>query len=212
MLSAFVSNGSPLCSRINSPKKELSLCHSKPVVYFCQQKNIGAKDVVQKFRQRPEPHELNLNSVVVTPEQVPSSYDKIDKKEIFEEKNGGWQKKGSQGMAVLCGLGYWVNGFRCFPWLGLNFHMANYLSMHPSTLQLVQNSSNLPMVAKPLYGILSDALYINGAHRIPYIAIGGQFASLSLLCFLLFIFPRFYVFLKFVFVSTFCQFQLNDIW
>lgn len=176
MLSAFVSNGSPLCSRIiNSPKKELSLCHSKPVVYFCQQKNIGAKNVVQKFLQRPEAHVLNLNSVVVTPEQVPSSNDKIGKKEIFEEKNGGWQKKGSQGMAVLCGLGYWVNGFRCFPWLGLNFHMANYLSMHPSTLQLVQNSGCLPMVAKPLYGILSDALYISGAHRIPYIAIGGQF-------------------------------------
>lgn len=76
-------------------------------------------------------------------------------------------------MLVLCGLGYWVQGFRCFPWLALNFHMAHNLSLHPSTLQLVQNSGNLPMVAKPLYGILSDALYIGGAHRIPYICIGG---------------------------------------
>ncbi|KAH9681576.1 hypothetical protein WN943_029270 [Citrus x changshan-huyou] len=75
-------------------------------------------------------------------------------------------------MLVLCGLGYWVQGFRCFPWLALNFHMAHNLSLHPSTLQLVQNSGNLPMVAKPLYGILSDALYIGGAHRIPYICIG----------------------------------------
>lgn len=30
------------------------------------------------------------------------------------------------------------------------------------------------MVAKPLYGILSDALYIGGARRVPYISIGGM--------------------------------------
>ncbi|KAL0349066.1 UNVERIFIED_CONTAM: putative folate-biopterin transporter 9, chloroplastic [Sesamum angustifolium] len=82
-------------------------------------------------------------------------------------------------MMVLCGLGYYVNGFRGFPWLALNFHMAHNLNMHPSTLQLVQNSGNLPMVAKPLYGILSDALYIGGAHRIPYVSIGVLLQALS---------------------------------
>ncbi|CAB4292479.1 unnamed protein product [Prunus armeniaca] len=75
-------------------------------------------------------------------------------------------------MLFLCGFGYWMQGFRCFPWLALNFHMAHNLNMHPSTLQLVQHSGNLPMVAKPFYGILSDALYISGAHRLPYISIG----------------------------------------
>ncbi|KAK4406013.1 putative folate-biopterin transporter 9, chloroplastic [Sesamum angolense] len=70
----------------------------------------------------------------------------------------------------------WVQGF---PWLALNFHMAHNLNMHPSTLQLVQNSGNLPMVAKPLYGILSDALYIGGAHRIPYVSIGVLLQALS---------------------------------
>ncbi|XP_031377480.1 probable folate-biopterin transporter 8, chloroplastic [Punica granatum] len=82
-------------------------------------------------------------------------------------------------MSVLCGFGYWVQGFRCFPWLALNFHMAHNLSLHPSALQLVQNSGNLPMVAKPLYGILSDAFYINGAHRLPYISIGVLLQVLS---------------------------------
>ncbi|KAH7573147.1 hypothetical protein ACOSP7_006599 [Xanthoceras sorbifolium] len=86
---------------------------------------------------------------------------------------------GVEQMLVLCGLGYWVQGFRCFPWLALNFHMAHNLHLHPSTLQLVQNSANLPMVAKPLYGILSDALYIGGAHRIPYICIGVLLQILS---------------------------------
>ncbi|XP_021725244.1 probable folate-biopterin transporter 9, chloroplastic isoform X1 [Chenopodium quinoa] len=75
-------------------------------------------------------------------------------------------------MLVLCGLGYWVQGFRCFPWLALNFHMAQNLNYDPSTLQWVQYCGILPMVAKPFYGILSDALYIGAAHRIPYICIG----------------------------------------
>ncbi|GAB4851368.1 hypothetical protein Ancab_030769 [Ancistrocladus abbreviatus] len=82
-------------------------------------------------------------------------------------------------MLLLCGFGYWVQGFRCFPWLALNFHMAHNLDFQPSVLQLVQNSGNLPMVAKPLYGILSDALYIGGAHRIPYVSIGVLLQVLS---------------------------------
>jgi len=91
------------------------------------------------------------------------------------EENGGGGKMGSKKMLMLllCGFGYWIQGFRCFPWLALNFHMAHNLNFHPSTLQLVQNSGNLPMVAKPFYGILPDALYIGGAHRIPYVIIGG---------------------------------------
>lgn len=74
---------------------------------------------------------------------------------------------------LLCALGYWVQGSRCFPWLALNFHMAHCLNLKPSTLQLVQYTASLPMVAKPLYGVLSDVLYIGGARRVPYISIGG---------------------------------------
>lgn len=95
-----------------------------------------------------------------------------------EGRRGVFQD-GSQHMLGLCGFGYWVQGFRCFPWLALNLHMVHNLKFHPSTLQLVQNSANLPMAAKPLYGILSDALYIGGAHRIPYISIGVILQVLS---------------------------------
>ncbi|KAF3432307.1 hypothetical protein FNV43_RR27047 [Rhamnella rubrinervis] len=77
------------------------------------------------------------------------------------------------------GLGYWVQGFRCFPWMAVNFFLKDALHVHPSTLQLLLNSSNLPMVAKPLYGILSDAVYIAGQHRIPYIAIGALLQAVS---------------------------------
>lgn len=81
---------------------------------------------------------------------------------------------GGKQMLFLCGMGYWLQGFRCFPWLALNFHMAQALNLDPSTLQLVQFSANLPMVAKPLYGILSDAVYFGDAHRLPYISFGGE--------------------------------------
>ncbi|KAJ9558714.1 hypothetical protein OSB04_013328 [Centaurea solstitialis] len=94
----------------------------------------------------------------------------IKKKET--EKKQDTNVHGIHSLLNLCGFGYWVQGFRCFPWLALNFHMANNLNLNPSTLQLVQNFANLPMVAKPFYGILSDALFIGGSHRLPYISIG----------------------------------------
>lgn len=78
---------------------------------------------------------------------------------------------------LLLGFGFWVQGLRCFPWLGVNFFLKDGLRMDPSTLQILQNSANLPMIAKPFYGILSDSFYIFGQHRIPYIAVGGNILS-----------------------------------
>ncbi len=79
----------------------------------------------------------------------------------------------------VCGLGYLVQGFRCFPWLALNFHLTRGLGLTPAALQLVQNAGNLPLVAKPLFGVLSDAVYVGRAHRLPYISIGGTHQSIS---------------------------------
>ncbi|RAL46945.1 hypothetical protein DM860_016579 [Cuscuta australis] len=80
---------------------------------------------------------------------------------------------------VLLGLGFWVQGFRCFPWMAVNFFLKDGLRVDPSTLQILQSSANLPMVAKPFYGILSDSVYIYGQHRIPYIAFGALLQALS---------------------------------
>lgn len=117
-----------------------------------------------------------LNPIIISPDDKISLITKQPEQNlIFDGKKGFLHHE----MMVLCALGYYVNGFRGFPWLALNFHMAHGLNMHPSTLQLVQNSANLPMVAKPFYGILSDALYIGGAHRIPYVSIGGKTLKLA---------------------------------
>ncbi|KAL4273435.1 hypothetical protein GQ457_13G026430 [Hibiscus cannabinus] len=127
--------------------------------------------IFRSFQQQ-KPKTQFLNPVVGT------SPGEVSVREEEKSKGSLWQD-GFQEMLGLCGLGYWVQGFRCFPWLALNFHMAHDLNLNPSTLQLVQNFGNLPMVAKPLFGILSDALYIGGAHRIPYICIGVLLQVLS---------------------------------
>ncbi|ANM62933.1 Major facilitator superfamily protein [Arabidopsis thaliana] len=57
--------------------------------------------------------------------------------------------------------------------------MAHCLNLKPSTLQLVQYTASLPMVAKPLYGVLSDVLYIGGARRVPYISVGVLLQGLA---------------------------------
>jgi hypothetical protein len=44
---------------------------------------------------------------------------------------------------------------------------------------LSQNAGNLPLIAKPLFGVLSDTVYISRAHRLPYIPIGGMPAETS---------------------------------
>ncbi|KAK9289953.1 hypothetical protein L1049_008115 [Liquidambar formosana] len=76
-------------------------------------------------------------------------------------------------------LGFWVQGLRCFPWMGVNYFLKDGLKVDPSTLQVLLNSANLPMVGKPLYGVVSDAVYIGGQHRIPYLAIGVFLQAVS---------------------------------
>lgn len=63
--------------------------------------------------------------------------------------------------------------------MAVNFFLKDGLKVDPSTLQLLQNSANLPMVGKPFYGVISDAVYIGGQHRIPYIAIGALLQAIS---------------------------------
>lgn len=154
------------------PQKPSSLTYSKPI---------------RCFQHPHNPNAINKPTIFINPSPVNVKKKKKQKMMVYErEERGFLQVVGSRQMLLLCGFGYWVQGFRCFPWLALNFHMANNLSLHPSILQLVQNSGNLPMVAKPLYGILSDAIYIGGAHRIPYIVIGGKLTFPYTLSFIFF--------------------------
>nr|GMD84625.1 probable folate-biopterin transporter 8, chloroplastic [Ipomoea batatas] len=189
MISALRCNGNPVIigsSRIQTRRKTQSLLHSKLISCAKNGNPSYLKGAIDKYwRAKFDKQLININPIVIDEEGGGSLLpDKPKKRGVVEEKGA---QLGRQQMMVLCGFGYWVQGFRAFPWLALNFHMAHGMKMHPSTLQLVQNSGNLPFVAKPLYGILSDALYIGGDHRLPYISIGvflqvlawGQLAIIS---------------------------------
>ncbi|KAF7837400.1 FBT8 [Senna tora] len=147
-----------------TPQRTPSLPYSKPILCFQHHQN---------------PNAIDKPTIFINPSQGDGKKKKKLEIVYVKKEKRGFPQVGSTQMLTLCGFGYWVQGFRCFPWLALNFHMANNLNLHPSLLQLVQNTGNLPMVAKPLYGILSDAIYIGGAHRIPYIAIGVLLQVLS---------------------------------
>lgn len=79
---------------------------------------------------------------------------------------------------VVLGVGFLVQGLRCFPWRAIRFFLKDDLGVDASTLQALNISVNLPLVAKPLYGIISDVVYIRGQHRIPYLAVGGIYIHL----------------------------------
>ncbi|KAF6990013.1 hypothetical protein CFC21_007274 [Triticum aestivum] len=79
----------------------------------------------------------------------------------------------------VIGVGFWVQGFRLFPWLGVNFFLKDAMGVPSSSLQILQASATLPMVAKPLLGLLSDAVPIRGCRRLPYVAIGALLQAVS---------------------------------
>ncbi|GLT42070.1 hypothetical protein SLA2020_160920 [Shorea laevis] len=157
------------CRRVSSHQ-----LHLKPIYCSSQHHKIPSSPNTIENR-KPKTHDID--PIILTTTREVSH--KKEKKNRGNEEKSWFSHAGREEMMVLCGFGYWVQGFRCFPWLALNFHMAHNLNLYPSTLQLVQNFGNLPMVAKPLYGVLSDALSIGGAHRIPYISIGVFLQVLS---------------------------------
>ncbi|CAL0301756.1 unnamed protein product [Lupinus luteus] len=152
--------------------------HKLPLPYTPQSLSSYSKKPIFCFQQW-NPNVINNPKPTFMVETNQCVIKEKKKKQRVYEKERVQNEDGSKQMMLLCGFGYWVQGFRCFPWLAINFHMANNLNLDPSILQLVQNSANLPMVAKPLYGVLSDTIYIGGAHRIPYICIGVLLQALS---------------------------------
>ncbi|KFK31065.1 hypothetical protein AALP_AA6G063900 [Arabis alpina] len=166
----------PLLSITNSTKL------LKPLIPYRISLNTS---ITKKQNQQSKTLVVKSNSKSITTTLTNSTVSVVRTR---RNNNGGFEEtttfkqvgRNGQGKAVLlCALGYWVQGSRCFPWLALNFHMSHCLNLKPSTLQLVQYSAILPMVAKPFYGVLSDVLYIGGARRVPYISIGVVLQGLA---------------------------------
>ncbi|EES18165.1 hypothetical protein BDA96_09G130900 [Sorghum bicolor] len=100
-------------------------------------------------------------------------------KEEKQELEGAAAAAAAARRRLVIGVGFWVQGFRLFPWLGVNFFLKDGMGVAASSLQILQASANLPMVAKPLLGLLSDAVPIRGHRRLPYVAIGALLQAIS---------------------------------
>jgi folate/biopterin transporter len=55
----------------------------------------------------------------------------------------------------------------------MTYWFKDNLKVDPGTMQFLLSTAALPMVAKPIYGIISDSVYIKGAHRVPYLIVAG---------------------------------------
>ncbi|KAG0560670.1 hypothetical protein KC19_9G003700 [Ceratodon purpureus] len=80
---------------------------------------------------------------------------------------------------LLLLLGYFTQGLRCFPWVAMSYWYKDTLKVDPGQMQFLMSTAALPMVAKPIYGIISDSVYIKGAHRVPYLVIAGALQLFS---------------------------------
>jgi len=168
-----------------------------PITYCCNKKHISkdfhklsgkTSNFEPIYRSKPE-----LHIVVSTTAECSDELNKKRRNHVqpfmeFASRqrdmlSSGWLPKMGRSygsdLKMVLGMGYWVQGFRIFPWWALNFYLKDNLRLDPGTMQFLQNTVNLPMVAKPIYGIFSDAVYIGGAHRLPYIFIGGLLQAIS---------------------------------
>lgn len=125
---------------------------------------------------------LSLPAISVPLKQDPVS-PTLDRLNSAASQFLGWfaQMGDRYGSSLLCllVLGYSVQGFRCFPWMAMSFYLKDGLQVDPATLQFWQSTVNLPMVAKPVYGIISDVIYIGGERRMPYLMFAGALQVLS---------------------------------
>jgi Na+-translocating ferredoxin:NAD+ oxidoreductase RnfA subunit len=65
-----------------------------------------------------------------------------------EEKQAVMAAETDARRRLVIGVGFLVQGFRLFPWLGVNFFLKDGMGVAASSLQILQASANLPMVNK----------------------------------------------------------------
>lgn len=75
-------------------------------------------------------------------------------------------------LLLIC-LIYWTQGFRSFAWTAVSYQLKDELKLSPSASQFLVSIAFFPWSIKPLYGILSDCVPIQGQKRLPYLIIAS---------------------------------------
>ena len=84
-------------------------------------------------------------------------------------------------LVCICGV-YFAQGFRSLSGLSTQFWLKDGLGLGPDAIQSLLVTSSLPWSFKPLYGVISDAFPIFGAHRKPYLLAAAAVGLVSWIC------------------------------
>ncbi|XP_023729580.1 probable folate-biopterin transporter 4 [Lactuca sativa] len=85
---------------------------------------------------------------------------------------------GASFLWLVC-LIYFTQGFRSFVWTAVSYQLKDKLKLSPSASQFVTSISFFPWSIKPVYGIISDCIPINGRKRVPYLVIATLLSLFS---------------------------------
>lgn len=98
------------------------------------------------------PSRLGATALTVPALSIPLQQDPltptIDRMTLVASEFFGWfelmgNRHGASLLSLLV-LGYWIQGFRCFPWLAMSFYLKDGLQVDTATLQFWQSTVNLP--------------------------------------------------------------------
>eukprot|EP00041_Stephanoeca_diplocostata_P006232 m.78740 g.78740 ORF g.78740 m.78740 type:complete len:494 (+) comp16249_c0_seq1:286-1767(+) len=84
-------------------------------------------------------------------------------------------------LVIVCGVVYFAQGFRSLASLSIQMFLKR-LGLGPTTSQTLLSTAVLPWSVKPIYGLLSDYVPINGKRRQPYIFASGLLGVVSWIC------------------------------
>ncbi|XP_076901434.1 putative folate-biopterin transporter 4 [Bidens hawaiensis] len=92
----------------------------------------------------------------------------------------GWIKElritfGASFLWLICFI-YFSQGLRSFVWTAVSYQLKYRLKLSSSASQFVTSISFVPWSIKPIFGIISDCISINGRKRIPYLVIATLFS------------------------------------
>ncbi|KAL4554104.1 hypothetical protein LXL04_039782 [Taraxacum kok-saghyz] len=85
---------------------------------------------------------------------------------------------GASFLWLVC-LIYFTQGFRSFVWTAVSYQLKDKLKLSPSSSQFVTSISFFPWSLKPVYGIISDCIPVNGRKRVPYLVIATLLSLFS---------------------------------
>ncbi|KAH0665906.1 hypothetical protein KY285_027112 [Solanum tuberosum] len=80
---------------------------------------------------------------------------------------------------IAVAMVYFIQGVLGLSDLAISFYLKDDLHLDPAETAVISGFSSLPLLAKPLYGFISDSFPLFGYRRRSYLVLSGLFGALS---------------------------------